>query len=315
MNRGKIVAGAVLAAACLYALGSGASAPKRIVSTAPALTEMLFAVGAGARVVGVTDFCTWPAEARRLPRIGGAINPNLEAVLALRPDLVVLYGAHPALREFCRRHTIPVADVYCDTWATITNAIARIGALTGHAAEAAALRAGMTRRWEAVRTRAAGRAPLRVLLCGGRGAGPVAACMTMNGASFVSEALAVAGGSNVFAGVAGSYPEVAAEAIMARAPEAIVELRPGEALTASACERLRREWSTLASTPAVRGQRVFFVTNDFALIPGPRLVEIAETFERMLATSNVPPTPRLWRASERPADAKALAGKQTSRPK
>ncbi|NLF40919.1 ABC transporter substrate-binding protein [bacterium] len=278
------VLGACLAGAYRARAGEAVApgVPRRVISASPAITEMIYALGAEACLAGVADFSAYPPAARSLPRIGGAVNPNLEAIIALKPDLVLISGDQGRVRELCAARKIRVLRLDFDNWATITNALQRIGDVLGVASNAAAVRADMARRWDAARGRARTGKPVAVLLCAGRAPGAVASCMTANGSSFLSEALEAAGGSNVCADVRGFYPEIAAEAILARAPDAVFELRPGEMLPPPAVERIVRDWAPLRPVPAVKAGRIVILTNDCLLVPGPRIVEIAELFEHAL---------------------------------
>ena len=273
---------ACLAAAAACAAGAP-NAPERLVSFSPALTEILFAIGAGSRVTGVADFCEYPAGAKARCRVGGIANPNLELLLTLNPDLVLLQGDMDVLRRFCSQHRLPIQSFELDSWVTITNGIVSIGDLTGCGDRARAVVADMARRWEAVRRAGSAHPPVPAFLCLGRDIGSVASCMTASRGSFIAEALAVAGGSNVCGDVKGFYPAVAAEVLTARKPAVIFELRPGEAVDAAQHARLMREWEPLKAIPAVNHKAVLVLTNDHLLIAGPRLVETAELFARLLA--------------------------------
>ena len=255
------------------------AAPLRIVSFSPALTEVLFAIGAGGRVTGVADFCTYPAEAATRVHVGGIANPNLELILTLKPDMVLLQGEMDLMRRFCTQHAIPMHAVELDTWATITNGIIVVGNLTACRSRAEMLVADMARRWTAVRARTATRPPVSTFICIGREAGPVASCMTATASSFLAEALTVAGGTNICADARGYYPTISTEVLTARQPRLIFDLRPGERIDAAHRARIEREWAPVYATST---NAIVVLTNDYLLIAGPRIVETAELFARQL---------------------------------
>jgi iron complex transport system substrate-binding protein len=133
---------------------------QRIVSLAPSITETLFAIGAGAQVVGVTDYCTYPAEARRKPRVGGIINPSIEAIVGLRPDLVIM-SMEGNVRDDFRKLTSLGVSVYVTNPRTLQGIYAsmtQLGSVTGTADSAARVVARLRLREQAVRA-APGRSP------------------------------------------------------------------------------------------------------------------------------------------------------------
>ena len=277
MNR--LIPSVAMVIACAAARADGTNVPQRIVSFSPALTEVLFAIGAGGRVTGVADFCVYPAEAATRARVGGVANPNLELILALKPDLVLLQGEMDIMRRFCAKHAIPMQAIELDSWSTVTNGIIALGGLTACRCRAESLVADMTLRWSAVRMRAVARPMVPSFICIAREAGPVASCMTATAASFLAEALAAAGGTNICADAMGYYPTISTEVLTSRQPRVIFDLRPGEHIDAAQRARIEREWYPVHATGT---NAIHVLTNDFLLIAGPRMVETAELFSRLL---------------------------------
>ncbi|HHQ47511.1 MAG TPA: hypothetical protein ENK19_01330, partial [Acidobacteria bacterium] len=194
-RRGKIVATIVLLAAAAMA-----AAPRRVVSLGPSLTETVFALGCGDRVVGVGDYAQWPPEVRTLPRLGGLYNPSLERLLALDPDLVLLPSPIPRLEAACRRAGIPVAVVPVTSLDGVVEATERVAALLGCPERGRTLVARIRGELEAVRHRVATRPRRRVLLQVGTAPGPGLEGLTVaGGGTFLSGLVATAGGANVFA--------------------------------------------------------------------------------------------------------------------
>jgi iron complex transport system substrate-binding protein len=253
-----------------------ADPPRRIVSLVPSVTETLFAIGAGPQVVGVSSYDREPPEVAGLPRVGALIDPDVERILSLRPDLVVVYASQADLREQMRRagiQTWPFAHAGLADVARITSVI---GALTGHAREGDALAASITRQINDVRARAAGGTRPSVLLVFGREPQALRNIYASGGVGFLHDLIEVAGGTNVFADVSRESVQATTELILARAPEVIIELRPEGFSNASREEAERAAWSTLGSVPAVRNGRVHFLSGSEFVVPGPRIGKAAE---------------------------------------
>lgn len=199
-----------------------AAPARRIVSLAPHLTEQLYAVGAGARIVGTTEHADYPPEARRIERVGRAHSVDIERIAALKPDLIVVWGSGfaPATLEALRRLGAPVFVSEPRTLADIGASMQRLGALSGGDGSASA--AAFNAKVEALRAQYAGRTPVRVFYQ--VWATPL---MTLSGKHVVSEAIALCGGKNVFAELTPVAPTLSVEAVIARDPQLIVTAEPG----------------------------------------------------------------------------------------
>jgi iron complex transport system substrate-binding protein len=279
---------ALLAAACspgsveTNARTESAAIPERIVSLSPALTEILFALDLGERVVGVTDYCDYPAGTSTKARVGGYVTPSVEAILALHPDLVLVSPAagnrDPALavrRAGVRLEVIP-AETLADTFA----AIAEVARLGGARERAAALARSLQERIDAASLGVRYRPRVRALFCMQSDPLIVAGAGTLP-----AELLALAGGVNVVR--AERYPQIGIETVVAEAPEVILLARmvgAGEGEDRAA----RDAWRRWGSIPAVRDGRVFVFDATIALRPGPR---VAEAVERLAALLHGPPSP------------------------
>ena len=247
---------------------------KRIIAFSPAITEIVFALGAGDDIIAVSDFCNYPPEAKTKPKIGGIINPSYEHILMTNPDLLIFQGQMIKIKSFCEKYNIDSLNVKIDNWVSITNSIQKIANKIGKKVEAKNLRKNMAARWNKLKNSNL-KAKVPTFVCAGRESGPVASCMIPGKKSFIIEALEVAGGTNICSDVIGAYPTVSAEIIFARQPEFIFELRSGEKINKKS---LRKEWNFLKDNKS----KVVFITNDFAMVPGPRIVELAELFQKFL---------------------------------
>ncbi len=255
--------------------------PRRIVCLAPNITETVFALGAGDRVVGVTDFCDYPPAARERTRIGGPVNPSIERITALRPDLVLAQMPNARVAAYCREQGVRFEALRMETVESVLGGIRRLGDLLGRREAARAVAARLEGELAAVR-RAVGRRPRpRVLITLSRRAGSLSGLYTVGPGSFLDQLLEIAGGENIFADAGRPYPEAGKEAVQRRAPEIIIETLPGMRLTPQLRQALLRDWRMLSSLPAVKEGRIFFVTDPAVQIPGPRVADTARRLARI----------------------------------
>jgi iron complex transport system substrate-binding protein len=251
------------------------AAPTRIVSLVPSVSEILFALGAEARLVGVTDFCDYPPAARGKPSVGGMVNPNLEVLLTLRPDMVVATTEGNREETFAqlKRLGIPTYLVAAHQLRDVTLLVTRLGELTDHRAAAAALVARLEGRIEAVRKAVAPFPRPRVLyvlwpeplIVPGREA-------------LVTELIRLAGGDSITAADADAYPRYSLEAAVAKAPEVILLANHGN----SSGPIDRERWQRLTDLPAVRAGRLHSVDGSLLHRYGPRVVDGLEQLARVL---------------------------------
>lgn len=289
---GLLLAVAAMASPGLSRGQSGAStsrpaAPSRIVSLVPALTEMLFAIGAGPQVVGVSSYDTYPPEAASRPKVGALLDPDVERILSLRPDLVATYGSQTDLKAQLQRASIAVFDYRHAGLADVFTTLRDLGRRTGHAAEAETVAAGLERALAAIRGRTSGAPRPRTLLVFGREAGALRNIYAAGGRGFLHDMLEAAGGDNVFADVSRESVQATTELVLARAPDVIVEVREGPVLDAGARTRLAADWDRLAAVPAVRGKRVLVVSGGGLVVPGPRVAEAVAAIAHALHPDRV----------------------------
>jgi ABC-type Fe3+-hydroxamate transport system substrate-binding protein len=231
----------------------------RVVSLIPATTELLFAIGAGDAVVGRSTWCDYPAAAARVPNLGDGINPNVEAILAARPDLVVLYNSvqHAAVSARLRGLGIPTLRMNTDRLADVDRIGRLLGRLTGRSGAADSLAAAFdTALASATVTPREGHRPTVLLLVWEQPP------MTIGRGSFLNELVERAGGANLFGDVAVSAGPVSIEAVASRDPDFIFTTTDGPSSFAR-----RPEWQVVR---AVREHRFLRVTGSEFNRPGPR---------------------------------------------
>lgn len=256
--------------------------PSRIVSLVPAATEMLFAIGAGPAVVGVSSFDTYPPEATTRPKVGALIDPDFERILSLKPDLVVVYGSQTELIQRLGRVNIPVFNYTHADLADVTRTIRAIGDRIGRGAEAAQLAQRIESDLDGVRASVAGRPRPRTVLLFGREPGTLRSMYASAGVGFMHDLLVTAGGIDVFDDVKRQSLQVTTEVLLARAPDVVLEVHPSPAWTPAQIAKERAVWNALPSLPAVRTNRVLMLSDDRLVIPGPRVAEAARLIAEAL---------------------------------
>jgi iron complex transport system substrate-binding protein len=243
---------------------------------------MLFAVGAGADVVGVSSYDRYPPEAASRARVGALIDPDVERILSLRPDLVVVYGSQEELIVQLARAQIPVFTYRHAGLADITQTMRELGRRIGRAAEAERTAGGIEREIDAIRASVAGRARPKTLLLFGREEGTLRGLYASGGIGFMHDMLIAAGGEDIFADVKLQSVQTSVEALLARAPEVVLEVHPAEGWTPDRIARGVDVWRQLTTLPAVRAGRVHIVADDRFSVPGPRVADAVRMMADLL---------------------------------
>ena len=273
---------AFIAAIVLGCTVSAAAPPRRIVSLIPAVTEMIFAMGEGGRVVGVSNYDRYPPAVESIPRVGGLLDPNVERVLSLKPDLVIVYNTQQELKERLGRASIPYYSYQHRGLPDITATIRAVGRQLGASDAANRLAEQMERDLDAVRRAVAGRPRPRTLLVFGRDPGSLRNIDASSGYGFLHDMLEVAGGDDVFADVKKESVQVTTEMVLARRPDVIIELHYGDAARAADFQKQLSVWDALPAVPAVRNHRVHALVGDEFVVPGPRVVDATRRLARTL---------------------------------
>jgi iron complex transport system substrate-binding protein len=257
--------------------------PNRIISLVPAVTEMLYAMGAGSRVVGVSSYDTYPPEVKKLPGVGALLDPNVERILSLKPDLVVVYGSQEDLKQQLGRAGIGIFDYRHAGLADVTTTIRALARRIGDEPKGNALADRIERGLAGIRKRVDGRSRPRTLLVFGRERLALRGVYASGGVGFLNDMLDVAGGINVFADVKLQAVQASTEQILAQRPDVILETRAANSAFPSGDRQSELHvWSAVSAVPAVRNNRVLFLFDDRIVIPGPRVVEGTDVMARAL---------------------------------
>src|SRR5688572_2202380 len=216
--------GALFVACLLAATPLGAQTPARIVSTSPSITETLFALGLGDRVVAVSRYCRYPAEVLALPKVGTFLQPDVELIARLRPDLAIVNPGPNGIERRLSTMRIPFETVQQGGLANVYSSIRIIGGAAGIQDRAAALIAELQDRLQRVRAAVSGRVPQRVLIIVGRSPGTLTDLVAVGRGSYLSDLATIAGGVNVLPGdVVPQYPRISMETVIRLAPDVIID--------------------------------------------------------------------------------------------
>jgi len=258
------------------------AAAQRIVSLVPALTEMLFAIGAGPQVVAVSSYDEFPPDVKSLPKVGALLDPDMERILALRPDLVVSYGSQTDMQAQLARAKIQVFSYRHAGLNGVFATLKDLGEAVGRTADSERLSREIRSGLDAIQARVRGRPKPRTLLVFERDPESLRGVYVSGGVGFLHDMLGIAGGVNVFADVARESVQPSVETMLARAPEFILEVRATGLLAGADVTQAKRVWGALASVPAVQRGHIQILTGDHLVVPGPRVVQGTDAFARAL---------------------------------
>ena len=255
----------------------------RIISFAPSITETLFALSLGEKVVGVTSFCMYPPQARRLPKVGGYIDPNFEMIIRLKPDLVVMLKEQEQLRGFLNANHIAYLTIDNHDLNAILSSIKTIGGACGRENQAdslVGLISGQCRQNIGISTKVP-----RVLLCVDRnfpGNGAICRVYAAGPTTFYNDLLSATGMENALTKGKIEYQQLSAEGVISLQPDIIIDLSaPSGALLA---RKALKDWQLLPGIPAIKNRMLFSLSADYMTVPGPRVFLILKDFKRIMKT-------------------------------
>lgn len=236
----------------------------RVVSLAPSLTEMIFAAGAGDRLVGVTTFCNYPAEALSIRKVGDTQTPNIESIIALKPQVVFVSTASQleAFKATLEDNGIKVFVTNANSFEDVLTNLQQLGELFGTERQTADVIEKLDSRVDAVRQKVASKTPVRVFVQISR-----EPLFTIGKQSFLTEIIRIAGGESVTEAVETGYPKLSKETALAMDPDVII---------LSASDDNREPNEVFKNSKAVKNGHVFSVDADILSRPGPRIADAIE---------------------------------------
>lgn len=259
--------------------------PRRLVSLAPSITETLYALGAGDRLLAATDYCDYPAEAGRLPKVGGYYNPNYEVIVSLHPDVAVLLTEHQDAARRLRQLRVPVLAVEMHSLAGLITTYLQLGALCGAEAQGAVLIRDLLA--AVAQCRPEGPAPNpapRVLLVISRDYQEpgIRETYAAGRGEFYDELLQLAGAENAYGRRWPKYPKLTAEGLLAIDPDVIIELVADPRSLSRPVDRLAADWRQVPGLRAARDGRVEILAGSYTVRPGPRLPLLLRDLRRLV---------------------------------
>jgi iron complex transport system substrate-binding protein len=256
----------------------------RIISLAPNITETLFALGLGDRVVGVSRFCKYPAEALKIDKVGGFIDPNYEAIVLLKPDLVILLPEHENIRTYLHELGLRTAVVHNRVVGEILGTITAIGELCSAEQRAHELVSDIESRMNFIREKTRNVNHPRVMISVGRsfGSDSVTDVSIAGKNTFYDELITYAGGKNVYDKNDIPFPVISKEGILYLNPEFIIEMIPSTGEIELDGEMIRNEWKSIPDVDAVKQNHIYAFKQDYAVIPGPRFIMFLEDLAKKL---------------------------------
>jgi len=264
--------------------GEERAAPySRIVSLAPSITEDLYVLGLMDRVVGVTRYCNFPAEAQTKVRIGGYYDPNYEMIVSLEPDLIIMLAEHQEPRERFSRLGIDIVTVEHKSIEGILRSIETIGEACGVLPKAKSVTKRLRERMARIQEKTRGHSSPRVMVSIGRnmGTGELEDVYISGRDGFYNEMIERLGGANAYPGKVAS-PVVSYEGILEMNPDVIIDIVPDLKERGWSPEQIYREWDAVCQVNAVRDGRVHVFGEDYVAVPGPRFITIMEKMARAM---------------------------------
>jgi len=266
-----------------------ALAPHRIVSVAPSITEILFALGAGDQVVGDTNYCNYPEAAKTKAKIGGFTTPSIEAILKLAPDLVLMTNARPDIAQLLRDSgNKDVVVVKPDNIAGIYQSIQTIADKIGASDRGKALIQSIDKDIHQAPASGARTPKPKVLFVVGRTLGKVSDLIVVGNGTYLSELIELAGGANVAADTIGLYPHFSTEELIHRDPDIIVDMGVvdmgnSEKLNEAQKRQVQQLWKQYPFLRAVQHDAVYPVSAEYFVTPGPRVGQAVRDLRKIFS--------------------------------
>ena len=254
--------------------------PKRIISLAPDITEIVYALGLGDKLVGATTYCTYPEAAALVPRVGGFGQFNFEAIVSLKPDLVILHWKYEAEKNRLDGLGIPYLETRTEYMADIISSMQKVGEACGVPTKAEALINDINTRISNHRKTAI--EPPRILVTFGGDAAALEQIYAFGANCLHNELLELAGGTNVVQNNL-SFSTLSKEAVIRLNPDIIIQLAPGT----EAPEDPSKPWKELQGVNAVQHNRIYTLTGNHTCIPGPRFIQILEDFSGIIRPNDL----------------------------
>ncbi|MFW5426499.1 MAG: ABC transporter substrate-binding protein, partial [Methylophagaceae bacterium] len=258
--------------------------PQRIISLAPNITEILFALGLGEKVVGVSNYCDFPSEALALPKVGGFVNPNIEMIVSLQADLVILPAKQHRTITQLQHLNIPVLTVRSATLLDIKEAIIAIGQRTAYRQQATELLSTLNNKINFITNEinTLSRPTVMISLGNSTSSEQINTVYIAGQNDFYNDLIALAGGTNVYKDTRLNVPSLSVEGIIQLNPDIIIDIYPEADDHNADLKQVLQRWQSLKHINAVNNNRIYIVEEGYATIPGPRVILLLEQFARLI---------------------------------
>ncbi len=269
----------------LFAFGCSKKAQKedssvqRVISLAPSITEMVYAIGAEQKLAAVTDYCAWPPQAKEKESVGGLVNPNLEKITALRPDLILATHSYRGLENRFPDKSFRIVYLPESTMESVFVSLDSLGVLLGRKAAADSVVRSIKQEMAALRNDVTQEERVSAMLVLGRDGSELRRISVIGPGAYIDQLWRWVGGRNAFDDLPATFAQVNREDILYRNPQAIIEFT-GEEQDA---QMVVQGWQPLAQRlDAVNDEHVFVLQGNHHLIPGPRMAQIAGAFKQIV---------------------------------
>jgi iron complex transport system substrate-binding protein len=256
----------------------------RIISLAPHITEILFALGLEDRVVGVTDYCKYPPGVEKKERIGGLLNPNTEKMVALKPDLLIVTESFNNVNSFLHNDRYKIVSLPDKKVADILLSIDSIGTLTGTSDKARLLISGINDSLALYKGEMSEQSPTAILVIG-RDKGSTRNIGVSGPGAFINELWNWTGGRNAFPQMPVSYAQLNREDLLKKDPQIIIEFKYRGTWNLEKDNLNKKEWQDL-QVSAVKNDNIFVISGSNFVIPGPRVYLLAKEYSKIISKYN-----------------------------
>ncbi len=263
----------------------------KIISLAPSTTEILFALGLGDKVIGVSEFCDWPPEAKNIPKVGGLLNPNYEVIVAAKSDLVIAFDDMLQIKGKLAALKIETLAVKHDSLEEILDSILIIGRYCGREQEAEKIVGEIQNKILEIQSRIPDTNRPKVLISLGHEYSQDPEAKPRNiyiagNDGFYSEMIKFAGGQNAYSGKL-PFPNIGAESVISMNPQIIIDIAPAAAKQTDSQITIQ-QWKKFTQIDAAKNDRIYVFTEDYTAIPGPRFILTLEKIARIINQENEP---------------------------
>jgi len=258
--------------------------PQRIITLAPNITEIAFSLGLDEKIIAVTKYCDYPIKVKSLPKVGGFIDPNLEAIVALQPDLVILVATQQQTIKQLQQLNIPTLAVHNATLSDITESISAIGEATHQQQQAQQLLSQINKKIRSIshKVESLNRPKVMVTMGHSTSGDQVKTIYIAGQHDFYNDLITLAGGQNSYQATHLKVPSLSTEGILQLNPDVIIDIFPEAADHNANIEQVKQQWQNLNYVNAVKNNRVHIIEENYATIPGPRIFQLLDKMARII---------------------------------